>query len=102
MSNVAHASLVTAPAQAKVRDFIALTKPRIPLMVLTTTAGGLFLAPAHVDLRTLACTLVGMTLIVGGANALNMFIERDIDGHMNRTRLRPLPAGRLAPKSALV
>jgi protoheme IX farnesyltransferase len=102
MSNVAPASLVTAPAQAKVRDFIALIKPRITLMVLTTTAGGLFLAPAHVDLRTLACTLIGMTLIVGGANALNMFIERDIDGHMNRTRSRPLPAGRLAPRSALI
>ena len=43
-----------------------------------------------------------MALIVGGANALNMFIERDIDAHMTRTRLRPLPAGRMAPRPALV
>jgi protoheme IX farnesyltransferase len=103
VSNVAQATLVSNPAQARsVRDFVALTKPRITLMVLTTTAGGLFLAPARVSLSTLVCTLLGMALIVGGANALNMYIERDIDGRMTRTRLRPLPAGRLAPKHALV
>jgi heme o synthase len=102
MSNVAEASLVSTPVQAKVRDFVALTKPRITLMVLTTTAGGLFLAPARVDVTTLVCTLLGMALIVGGANALNMFIERDIDANMTRTRLRPLPAGRMAPRAALV
>ena len=102
MSNVAQASLVSSPAQARVRDFVALTKPRITIMVLTTTAGGLFLAPAPVSLTTLVCTLLGMTLIVGGANALNMYIERDIDGHMTRTRNRPLPSGRLAPRQALV
>jgi protoheme IX farnesyltransferase len=70
-------------------------------MVLTTTAGGLFLAPATVSFSTLTCTLLGMALIVGGANALNMYIEREIDGHMTRTRNRPLPAGRLAPRQAL-
>ena len=104
MSNVVQATLVSTPAQpqARVRDFVALAKPRITLMVLTTTAGGLFLAPAPVPLRVLICTLLGMALIVGGANALNMLIERDIDGLMTRTRLRPLPAGRLAPKQALV
>lgn len=102
MSNVAEASLVSTPVQAKVRDYVALTKPRITLMVLTTTAGGLFLAPARVNLTTLVCTLLGMALIVGGANALNMFIERDIDANMTRTRLRPLPAGRMAPRAALV
>jgi protoheme IX farnesyltransferase len=102
MSTFAEASLVSSQPQARVRDFVALAKPRITMMVLTTTAGGLFLAPAAVTLRTLVCTLVGMTLIVGGANALNMYIERDIDGHMARTRNRPLPAGRLAPKQALV
>ncbi len=104
MSTVAQASLVSNAARVhpRVRDFVALTKPRITLMVLTTTAGGLFLAPARVDAVTIACTLLGMALIVGGANALNMFLERDIDGHMTRTRRRPLPAGRLAPKQALV
>jgi protoheme IX farnesyltransferase len=102
VSTVVQASLVSNPARLRVRDFVALTKPRITIMVLTTTAGGLFLAPARVSLITLVCTLVGMTLIVGGANALNMYIERDIDGQMTRTKNRPLPGGRLAPKHALV
>jgi protoheme IX farnesyltransferase len=105
VSNVVQASLVssaTPSVGSRVRDFVALTKPRITIMVLTTTAGGLFLAPAPVSAVTLVCTLLGMTLIVGGANALNMYIERDIDGHMTRTRNRPLPAGRLAPKQALI
>jgi protoheme IX farnesyltransferase len=102
MSPAVQASLVSAPPTAHARDYVALVKPRITLMVLTTTAGGLFLAPARVSLSTLVCTLLGMTLIVGGANALNMYIERDIDGHMARTKNRPLPAGRLAPRQALV
>jgi protoheme IX farnesyltransferase len=102
MSNVAQASLVSSPARPRVRDFVALTKPSITRTVLTTTAGGLFLAPVHVDARTVACTLIGMALIVGGANTLNMVIERDIDRHMTRTAQRPLPAGRLTPKQALV
>lgn len=102
MTNVAQAALVSNPGRSRIRDFVALTKPRITTMVLTTTAGGLFLAPARADALTVASTLVGMALIVGGANALNMVIERDIDAHMTRTRNRPLPAGRLTTKQALV
>ena len=90
---------------AGVRDLIALTKPRITTMVLTTTAGGLFLAhrSARLDtpLLTIALTLLGTSLIVAGANALNMYIERDIDGRMVRTQGRPLPAKRMAPRVAL-
>jgi protoheme IX farnesyltransferase len=71
-------------------------------MVLTTTAGGLFLAPVEVSGRVILCTLLGMTLIVGGANALNMVIERDVDRHMSRTCKRPLPAGRLSAKHAAI
>jgi protoheme IX farnesyltransferase len=102
VTNVAQAALVSNPGRSRIRDFVALTKPRITTMVLTTTAGGLFLAPARADALTVASTLVGMALIVGGANALNMVIERDIDAHMTRTRNRPLPAGRLTTKQALV
>jgi protoheme IX farnesyltransferase len=79
-------------------------------MVLITTAGGLFLSPAPLfssgaasgALTKIVCTLVGVTMIVAGANALNMYIERDIDRHMTRTRNRPLPAGRVSARSALV
>jgi len=105
VNNVAQATLASRASHAflpRARDYVALVKPRITFMVLTTTAGGLFLAPAHVSARTIVCTLLGMALIVGGANALNMVIERDIDRHMTRTRNRPLPAGRLASKPALV
>src|SRR5262249_54898266 len=84
------------------RDVIALTKPRITSTVLLTTAGGLWLARGHVSNVTLACTMVGTELVVGGANALNMVIERDIDGLMKRTKDRPLPAGRMSPRFALI
>jgi protoheme IX farnesyltransferase len=89
-------------------DVIALAKPRITAMVLLTTAGGLWLGHAYgsperpLSRLTVALALVGTALVVAGANALNMVLERDIDGRMARTRTRPLPAGRLAPKVGLV
>jgi protoheme IX farnesyltransferase len=83
------------------RDLVALTKPRITALVITTTTGGIFLAPARCTAITIACTLIGTVLIVGGANALNMYIERNIDRRMVRTQNRPLPAGRMAPAVAL-
>ncbi|HEY3820922.1 MAG TPA: heme o synthase [Polyangiaceae bacterium] len=83
------------------RDLVALTKPRITSIVLVTGAAGACLAPSHVPVRTLLLSLVGTALIVGSANALNMWWERDVDAHMARTRNRPLPAGRLSPDVAL-
>jgi protoheme IX farnesyltransferase len=96
-------SLPIAPA-----DLIALAKPRITAMVLLTTAGGLWLGHAYgapeLPLRslTVVLALLGTALVVSGANALNMVMERDIDARMTRTRLRPLPAGRMAPRVALI
>jgi protoheme IX farnesyltransferase len=83
------------------RDLVALTKPRITSLVLVTGAAGACLAPAHVAGRTLLLSLVGTALLVGSANALNMWWERDVDAHMARTRNRPLPAGRMSPDVAL-
>ena len=84
------------------RDLVALTKPRITALVLTTAAGGLWLAPGDVEPEPgRVRRWLGVALIVGGANALNMYLERDIDGRMERTKDRPLPAGRLAPRWAL-
>ena len=88
-------------ARALPRDFIALTKPRITTLVLTTAAGGMWLAPERVTALTWATMLLGTGLIVSGANALNMYIEREVDGKMERTRQRPLPCGRMAPRVAL-
>lgn len=89
------------------RDLVALAKPRITLMVIITAAGGLFLSQrstsADVSLTpaTILSTLIGTSLVVAGANALNMYIEREIDAKMPRTKNRPLPAGRLTPRVAL-
>jgi protoheme IX farnesyltransferase len=81
-----------------VRDIVSLAKPRITLMVLITTGGGLALA-GRVSLGTALMTLLGTALVVGSANTLNCWVERDIDRLMARTRNRPLPAGRLSPSS---
>jgi len=84
-----------------IADLIALAKPRITALVLITTAGGYWLAPVRRGPLVAALTIVGTILIVAGANALNMYVERDIDGRMERTKNRPLPAGRLPPRIAL-
>lgn len=84
------------------RDLVALTKPRITLMVLITAAGGLWLAPGAMAPLAIAATLIGTALVVSSANALNCWMERDVDRHMARTKQRPLPAGRIEPRTALV
>lgn len=90
-------------AQGRAADFLMLTKPRVVLMVLVTTAVGYYLGSAGVlsGLRLLH-TLLGTALAAGGTIALNQYLERDRDALMERTRLRPLPDGRLEPLEALV
>jgi protoheme IX farnesyltransferase len=83
------------------RDLVALGKPRITMMVLITTATGIWLAPSPLHLARAITTLFGVALIVAAANALNMYMERDVDALMKRTRNRPLPAGRMGPEIAL-
>jgi protoheme IX farnesyltransferase len=84
----------------KFGDLIALTKPRISILNVATTAVGLALAGGASRLVTFS-TLVGTLLLVGSANTLNQYLERDVDAKMKRTRNRPLPSGRLAPGTAL-
>ncbi len=82
-------------------DFVALTKPRVVLMVLVTTLMGYDVAltgPANY-LRMIHL-LIGSLLAAGGTLALNQYRERDLDARMDRTRARPLPAGRLQPLEA--
>jgi protoheme IX farnesyltransferase len=95
---------VSVPSQgalATFRDIIALGKPRITFMVLVTTAAGIWLAPTPLGTARAIITLVGVALIVAAANAFNMYMERDVDALMRRTRNRPLPAGRLQPEVAI-
>ena len=87
---------------ATLRDLCALTKPRITLMVLITAAGGMWLAPGHAGALGIAVFMVALAATVGSANALNCWLERDIDKLMQRTQRRPLPAQRLAPRPALL
>ncbi len=91
---------VAAPTVA-FRDLVALGKPRITMMVLITTAAGIWLAPSPLGLARAIITLAGVALIVAAANAFNMYLERDVDALMRRTRNRPLPAGRLTPDIAI-
>jgi protoheme IX farnesyltransferase len=84
-----------------VRDLVALTKPRITMMVLVTAAGGMWLAPGSLDLGSVLVMLLTTGRVVGAANTLNCYLERDSDRLMARTAKRPLPDRRLAPSWAL-
>lgn len=86
---------------ASLRSLLELTKPRITLLSVATAAVGLALAPGRAGRGVLPALLFGTALIVGSANTLNMYIERDFDAQMSRTRRRPLPSGRLRPELAL-
>jgi protoheme IX farnesyltransferase len=77
-------------------------KPRIIMLLLVTTATTMIIAAPHrVALGVVLLTLLGGTLAAGSANAFNMYADRDIDAVMQRTCLRPVPAGRLRPAQAL-
>jgi protoheme IX farnesyltransferase len=91
-----------ALAQRRAGDFLALTKPRVVLMVLVTTLVGFHVGSVGVsDPVALLHTLVGTGLAAAGSLALNQYLERDVDGRMDRTRRRPLPDKRLRPRDAL-
>jgi len=84
-------------------DLAALTKPGITRLVVFTTAAGYLMAlGTDADLVRLLHTVFGAGLASAGANALNMWWERDTDADMRRTHMRPLPSGRLSPRLALV
>ncbi len=83
--------------------YVALTKPRIIELLLITTVPTMVLAEGGWPSWSLiAITLVGGSLAAGGANAINMYIDRDIDALMERTKNRPLVTGLIAPRNALV
>ncbi|MFT7625950.1 MAG: protoheme IX farnesyltransferase, partial [Myxococcota bacterium] len=82
-------------------DLVQLTKPGILTLSVLMAALGIWLAPTTVPATTVWLALLGTGLLVGSANALNMVLERDLDGLMARTKNRPLPAGRMRPGLAL-
>ena len=90
-----------------VADYVALTKPPIISLLLVTAIGGMFLAQRHIgtggvpDLLTLLLVCVGGALGAGGANAINHYLDQDIDAMMARTARRPVPGNRVRPLMAL-
>lgn len=82
------------------RDLVMLTKPRIISLLLVTTVAPMFVAGNPGWLLVLV-VLLGGYLMAGGANAVNMYLDRDIDTRMARTRLRPIPSGRMEARAVL-
>ncbi|MEZ5420015.1 MAG: UbiA family prenyltransferase [Vicinamibacterales bacterium] len=79
-------------------DYLELTKPRLNLLVILTTLAGYYLGmPDGAPVMLLVHTVVGTTLVAGGASVLNQVWEKDTDRLMRRTRRRPLPDDRLRP-----
>ena len=93
-------TIVEQPHSSLLRDMVTLTKPRIISLLLVTTIAPMFVAGSPTWLSVLV-VLVGGYLMAGGANAVNMYLDRDIDTQMSRTRLRPIPSGRMAARSVL-
>jgi protoheme IX farnesyltransferase len=89
-----------APAPGLGRDLISLTKPRIISLLLVTTAAPMYAAGSP-SIWTVLLVMLGGYLMAGGANAVNMYLDRDIDDIMARTRLRPIPSGRMSPQQVL-
>ena len=86
-----------------ISSYIALTKPKIIVLLLITALGGLFLASdGFPDPMIATAVLVGGSLAAGGANSLNHFWDRDIDAKMKRTTNRPVASGSVAPANALI
>ena len=92
-----------APVHAQpslARDLVALTKPRIISLLLVTTIAPMY-AAGNPSLWTVLLVTVGGYFMAGGANAINMYLDRDIDDVMARTRLRPIPSGRMTPTQVM-
>src|SRR6266581_868627 len=98
--------VVTAIARSRrqvATDLLSLTKPRVVVMILVTTLVGYYVGVSGTpDYVRMLHLVVGTLLAAGGTLALNQYWERDVDARMERTRVRPLPEGRLAPLEALL
>jgi len=105
VSSAAHAASVPSDRSLirRVGAYVALTKPRIIELLLVTTVPTMIVAERGMPpLWLMVATVIGGTLAAGGANAINMYVDRDIDAVMDRTRNRPLVTGMVTPTAALV
>ena len=82
-------------------DLFSLTKPRLSSLVIFTSALGMFLAPGEITFVKAIFSILATSGLVGGACAINCYMEKDIDALMDRTKDRPLPSGRISANTAL-
>ena len=95
------ATVTRVPLRDRIGGFVALTKPRIIELLLVTTVPTMVVAEQGLPSAWLVvATVLGGTLAAGGANAINMYVDRDIDALMERTRKRPLVTGVVEPREA--
>jgi protoheme IX farnesyltransferase len=92
---------VPAPLAQVLSDYITLTKPKVQLLLLLTTITTMYVA-GDPSVALVAVTVLGGFLSAGGAGAFNHWYDRDIDAAMARTASRPVPAGRISPRAALI
>ncbi len=104
-ASVARVSAIAKDApnyRFRVADYAVILKPNVMSLVVFTALVGLFLAPGSIDAPTAFIAVICIALGAGGAGAVNMWYDRDIDFTMARTRARPIPAGRMNPRAALI
>jgi protoheme IX farnesyltransferase len=92
---------VPAPLAQVLADYFTLTKPKVQLLLLLTTITTMYVA-GDPSVALVAVTVLGGFLSAGGAGAFNHYYDRDIDAAMGRTASRPVPAGRISPRAALI
>ncbi len=85
----------------RISDYLSLTKPKIVALILVTAFSAMLMTGKGLPTGLVLVTLLGTALSAGSANAINCYIDRDIDAVMRRTRERPIPAGRLEPWKGL-
>lgn len=99
-ASVSPGGSVGAESRSLAADLVMLTKPRIISLLLVTTIAAMYVAGSP-SWGLVAAVFIGGYLMAGGANAVNMYLDRDIDVSMSRTKLRPIPGGRMAPVAVL-
>ena len=96
------AAAVSPPLrEAAVQDFVALLKPRVMSLVVFTGFAGMMVAPGSIHPVIAAIAILCIAIATGASGAINMWYEQDLDAKMERTKDRPLPAGRMEPEAAL-
>ncbi|HEY3735930.1 MAG TPA: heme o synthase [Jatrophihabitans sp.] len=102
-ASLPHSGPTRVAHRSRISAYVALTKPRIIELLLVTTLPAMVLAAKGLpDWLTVVATMLGGTLAAGSANALNCYLDRDIDAEMRRTRTRPLARHEVSPVGALV